>query len=80
MLTRPGGATPVTIACSALTSSAGQSGAQGYCDVDAATKVAGTTPALTLGDLTLGVLTATITSQANPAGELSGPVKLPKSM
>jgi len=38
------------------------------------------TPALTYGDLSLGVLTATLTSQANMAGELSGPVKLPKSM
>ncbi len=79
-LTRPGGAAPVTIACPALASSAGATGAQGYCDVDPAIKVAGTTPALTYGDLSLGVLTATITSQANMAGELSGPVKLPKSM
>ncbi len=78
-LTRPGGATPMTIACPALVSSAGLTGAQGYCDVDPAVKVAGTTPALTYGDLALGVLTATLTSEANMAGELSGPVVLPKS-
>lgn len=78
-LTRKGSAAPVTIACPALASSAGVSGAQGYCDVDPAVKVAGTTPALTYGDLELGVLTATITSEANMTGELSGPVLLPKS-
>lgn len=74
------GATPVTIACPALGSSAGLTGTQGYCDVDPAVKVAGTTPVLTYGDLELGVLTATLTSEANMMGELSGPVLLPKSM
>lgn len=75
-----GGATPTTISCAALTASAGVAGAQGYCDVDPKTLVAGTTPTMTAGDLTLGTLTVTITSQAYPTGELTGPITTPKPM
>lgn len=72
-------ATPMTLSCAALTASAGVDGAQGYCDVDPKTAVAGTTPTITAGDLNLGMLNVVITSQANPTGELAGQITVPKS-
>lgn len=70
----------VTLTCAALTSSAGVSGAQGYCDVDAKTTTAGTATAITAGDLTLGTLAIVVSSSAVPTGELAGQITLPKGM
>jgi hypothetical protein len=85
MIIRPGAtaAMNVTIACPALNvASLGLSGAQGYCDVDPVTMTAGTTTALTAGDLLLGTVSIAVTSTQLPAGlgELAGQLTLPKPM